>query len=232
VLAHVCCYSTISRLLFRFYNPVGGRITIDNVDISSISQQSLRRVIGVVPQDTVLFNDTIGYNIKYGRVDATDEEMHEAARMAHIHSFIMGLPDGYNTKVGERGLRLSGGEKQRVAIARSILKNPPIMVFDEATSALDTKTEQRIQAALNEVSKGRTTLVVAHRLSTIVNADQILVLKDGSIIEQGTHRELLELGGEYCEMWHQQLVEDTDAHVDELIDPNDIVVQAQDELPK
>jgi len=170
-----------------------------------VTQTSLRRSIGVVPQDTVLFNDTIAYNIKYGRVNATDEEMYEAARMAQIHDFILGLPDGYQTKVGERGLRLSGGEKQRVAIARSILKNPPIMVFDEATSALDTKTEHRIQAALNEVSKGRTTLVVAHRLSTIIDADQIIVLKEGTIVERGTHTELLRLGGEYAEMWNQQL---------------------------
>jgi len=199
--------STLARLLFRFYDLDSGTITIDGQDITQVTQQSLRKAIGVVPQDTVLFNETIRYNIMYGRPDATDEEVQRAARLAQIHDFIMGLPDGYLTKVGERGLRLSGGEKQRVSIARALLKNPAVLIFDEATSALDTHTEKEIQTALKEASKGRTTLVIAHRLSTIVDADLILVLQRGVVVEQGTHEELLHMEGEYAEMWHRQEVE-------------------------
>ena len=196
--------STISRLLFRFYDPTGGRILIDGQDIRKVTQASVRRAIGIVPQDTVLFNDTIGYNIRYGRIDATMEEVVEAARMAQIHDFVMSLPKGYDTQVGERGLKLSGGEKQRVAIARTILKNPPILVLDEATSALDTMTERQIQDALNRVSENRTTLVIAHRLSTIADADEIIVLEAGRITERGTHDELLRKGGTYAKMWARQ----------------------------
>jgi len=196
--------STLSRLLFRFYDIQSGRVTIDGQDISTVTQKSLRRAIGVVPQDTVLFNDTIEYNVLYGRPSASLNEVYEACKLAKIHRFIMGLPEGYQTKVGERGLRLSGGEKQRISIARAILKDPRIMIFDEATSALDTGTEKEIQASLREVSKGRTTLVVAHRLSTIVDADEILVLKHGEIVERGTHDELLDLEGEYALMWQKQ----------------------------
>ena len=196
--------STIARLLFRFYDVDAGAIEIDGQDIREVTQHSLRRAIGVVPQDTVLFNDTIYYNIAYGRPDAPRAEIEEAARHAHIHDFIMGLPDGYQTMVGERGLKLSGGEKQRVAIARVILKAPKVLVFDEATSALDTKTEREIQASLAEVSTDRTTLVIAHRLSTIVDADEILVLDDGRIVERGEHRELLLRRGVYAAMWARQ----------------------------
>jgi len=196
--------STISRLLFRFYDPTGGRVLIDGQDISKVTQASLRRAIGIVPQDTVLFNDTIGYNIRYGRLDASHEEVVAAARMARIHDFIMSLPDGYDSLVGERGLKLSGGEKQRVAIARTILKDPPILVLDEATSALDTMTEQQIQEALERVSENRTTVVIAHRLSTIADADQILVLEAGRITERGAHGELLNKGGTYARMWARQ----------------------------
>jgi ATP-binding cassette, subfamily B, heavy metal transporter len=196
--------STIARLLFRFYDVDAGTIEIDGQDIRDVRQDSLRRAIGVVPQDTVLFNDTIYYNIAYGRPGAAREEIEEAARLARIHDFIETLPDGYETLVGERGLKLSGGEKQRVAIARVILKAPQILIFDEATSALDTKTEREIQASLAEMSTGRTTLVIAHRLSTIVDADEILVLDRGKIVERGHHAELLRRGGVYATMWARQ----------------------------
>ena len=196
--------STISRLLFRFYDLQAGRITIDGQDISSVSQESVRAAIGIVPQDTVLFNDTVAYNIRYGRTDASETEVERAAELAQISGFIKELPKGYQSMVGERGLKLSGGEKQRVAIARTILKAPPILVLDEATSALDTHTEQEIQAALDLVSKDRTTLTIAHRLSTIIAADEILVLKSGEIVERGSHRTLLDKGGLYAEMWAMQ----------------------------
>ncbi|MEJ8476060.1 ABC transporter ATP-binding protein/permease [Roseibium sp. H3510] len=196
--------STISRLLFRFYDVTGGAVLIDGQDVRDVAQKSVRDAIGMVPQDTVLFNDTIAYNIRYGRPDATDEEVREAARMAQIHDFIERLPDGYQAEVGERGLKLSGGEKQRVAIARTILKSPPILILDEATSALDTHTEREIQAALDQVSKNRTTLVIAHRLSTVVNVDQIIVLAAGEIAERGTHTELLAKDGLYTSMWARQ----------------------------
>ena len=196
--------STISRLLFRFYDLQAGRITIDGQDIASVSQESVRAAIGIVPQDTVLFNDTVAYNIRYGRIDASETEVERAAELAQISGFIKELPKGYQSMVGERGLKLSGGEKQRVAIARTILKAPPILVLDEATSALDTHTEQEIQAALDLVSKDRTTLTIAHRLSTIIAADEILVLKSGEIVERGSHRTLLDEGGLYAEMWAMQ----------------------------
>ncbi len=196
--------STISRLLFRFYEISGGRITIDGQDIRDITQRSLREAIGMVPQDTVLFNDTIRYNIRYGRWEATDAEVEEAARLAQIEGFIRMAPKGYDTEVGERGLKLSGGEKQRVAIARTILKGPPILVLDEATSALDSHTEKEIQDALDRVSRNRTTLVIAHRLSTIVGADEIIVLDKGVIVERGTHQKLLAAGGLYASMWNRQ----------------------------
>jgi len=196
--------STISRLLFKFYDSKKGNIYINNIDINKISQESLRKIIGVVPQDTVLFNDTIYYNIAYGNTDATKEEVIGAAKNADIHNFISTLPDGYETIVGERGLKLSGGEKQRVAIARTILKNPKIFFFDEATSALDSSTEKEIQKNLESVSKDKTTLIIAHRLSTAANADNIIVLDKGVIIEQGTHDSLLLLKGKYFEMWEKQ----------------------------
>jgi ABC-type transport system involved in Fe-S cluster assembly fused permease/ATPase subunit len=196
--------STISRLLFRFYDVTGGRILIDDQDISEVTQTSLRAAIGMVPQDTVLFNDTIRYNIRYGRWDASDAEVEEAARQAQIDPFIRRATKGYDTEVGERGLKLSGGEKQRVAIARTILKGPPILLLDEATSALDSHTERDIQDELDRVAENRTTLVIAHRLSTIVNADEILVLDHGAIIERGTHRELLARDGLYASMWNRQ----------------------------
>ncbi len=197
--------STISRLLFRFYDIQQGAIAIDGQDVRNVTQKSLRAAIGMVPQDTVLFNDTIAYNIRYGRTEASEEEVAEAARMAQIGDFIASLPDGMRTMVGERGLKLSGGEKQRVAIARTILKAPPILILDEATSALDTATEQEIQTALDLVSRGRTTLVIAHRLSTVINADEIIVLQAGAIAERGTHRQLLDKpDGLYRSMWDRQ----------------------------
>jgi len=196
--------STLSRLLYRFYDVIEGRVTIDGQDLRDITQESLRAAIGMVPQDTVLFNDSIAYNIRYGRPDATDEEVHAAAEMAQIGTFIQALPKGYDTQVGERGLKLSGGEKQRVAIARTILKGPPILILDEATSALDSKTEEDIKSALDVVSANRTTLVIAHRLSTVVNADEIIVLRDGRIAERGTHGALLAQNGLYAEMWNRQ----------------------------
>jgi ATP-binding cassette subfamily B protein len=196
--------STISRLLFRFYDLSGGRILIDSQDISAVTQKSLRQAIGMVPQDTVLFNDTIRYNIRYGRWEATDAEVEEAARLAQIDPLIRIAPKGYETEVGERGLKLSGGEKQRVAIARTILKGPPILVLDEATSALDSHTEKEIQDALEHVSRNRTTLVIAHRLSTIVGADEIIVLDQGEIVERGTHYALLRKNGLYASMWNRQ----------------------------
>jgi ABC-type transport system involved in Fe-S cluster assembly fused permease/ATPase subunit len=196
--------STISRLLFRFYDATGGRIVLDGQPIEEVTQASLRAAIGVVPQDTVLFNDTIRYNIAYGRPDATEEEIIHAAKLAQVHDFVSRLPEGYRTMVGERGLKLSGGEKQRVAIARTILKDPRILVLDEATSALDTRTEQEIQAALRQISADRTTLVIAHRLSTVVEADEIIVLQDGRIVERGNHGELTARDGLYAEMWRRQ----------------------------
>ena len=203
--------STLSRLLFRFYEPSSGRITVDGQDIADVTQRSLRSAIGMVPQDTVLFNDAIGYNIRYGRWDATAAEVRQAARLAQIDSFIDLVPSGYDAQVGERGLKLSGGEKQRVAIARTILKGPPILVLDEATSALDSFTERQIQSALHSVSRGRSTLVIAHRLSTIVDADEILVLNKGLIAERGTHDELLARHGIYAAMWNRQLEEAEEA---------------------
>lgn len=196
--------STISRLLFRFYDATRGRILIDNQDIREVTQESLRRLIGIVPQDTVLFNDTIGYNIAYGYPGSSEEDITEAAKSAQIHNFIEILPEGYATRVGERGLKLSGGEKQRVAIARTLLKKPRIFLFDEATSALDTRTEKQIQASLKKISQNHTTLIIAHRLSTVIDADQILVLDNGDIIERGTHQELIALNGTYTAMWLRQ----------------------------
>jgi ATP-binding cassette subfamily B protein len=196
--------STISRMLFRFYDVTAGAVRIDGTDIRDVTQHSLRAAIGVVPQDTVLFNDSIYYNIAYGKPDATREEIENAARLAQIHDFVTRLPQGYNTKVGERGLKLSGGEKQRVAIARTILKNPRILILDEATSALDTATEQEIGAALSSMAHDRTTLVIAHRLSTITDADEILVLREGEIVERGSHNSLLEMDGVYAAMWAAQ----------------------------
>ena len=199
-----CGKSTLARLLYRFYDVDGGRITVDGNDLRQLTQASLRGAIAIVPQDTVLFNDSIYYNILYGRPDASRAEVEAAARAAHIHEFVQGLPDGYDTQVGERGLKLSGGEKQRVAIARAILKNPAILIFDEATSALDSQSERAIQAELERIQVGRTTLVIAHRLSTVMNADQILVIDGGRIVERGSHGELLALGGQYAQMWQLQ----------------------------
>ncbi|KQS68016.1 metal ABC transporter permease [Rhizobium sp. Leaf371] len=196
--------STLSRLLYRFYDVQQGSITIDGQDVRSLTQKSLRAAIGMVPQDTVLFNDTIAYNIRYGRISASQAEVEAAAEIAQIGSFIKTLPEGYDAMVGERGLKLSGGEKQRVAIARTVLKSPPILILDEATSALDTRTEQEIQAALDIVSRNRTTLVIAHRLSTVIQADEIIVLKDGVIAERGTHGELIDREGLYASMWSRQ----------------------------
>lgn len=196
--------STLVKLLFRFYDVTAGRILIDGQDIRAVSQQSLRQAIGIVPQDTVLFNDTIIENIRYGRTDATKAEIEHAIDLAHLRDFINSLPDGEHTVVGERGLKLSGGEKQRVAIARTILKKPAILVFDEATSSLDSYSEQQIMAAINDVARGNTSLVIAHRLSTIVDADNILVIKEGEIVEQGNHQQLIQHQGEYAKLWQLQ----------------------------
>ena len=196
--------STISRLLFRFYDVSSGGVKIDGQDVRDVTQASLRSAIGIVPQDTVLFNETIYYNIAYGDPAASTERIEQAARLARIHDFVMSTPDGYQTRVGERGLKLSGGEKQRVAIARMILKDPAIMLFDEATSALDTHTEREIQESLRDVSMNRTTLVIAHRLSTVVDSDEIIVLDGGRIVERGRHEELLSRGGAYAAMWRKQ----------------------------
>ncbi len=203
--------STLARLLFRFYDPTGGRILVDEQDIAHVQQASLRAHIGIVPQDTVLFNDTIGYNIAYGRDGAGQAEVEAAARGAAIHAFIASAPDQYETKVGERGLKLSGGEKQRVAIARTLLKNPPILILDEATSALDSRTEAEIQTTLKAIAERRTTIVIAHRLSTVVDADEILVLEAGQVAERGTHAALLAKGGLYAEMWTRQASEQDEA---------------------
>jgi ATP-binding cassette subfamily B protein len=196
--------STLSRILFRFYDISSGQVTIDGQDVRDVSQLSLRQNIGIVPQDTVLFNDSIAYNIGYGRPGSSQEEIEAAAAQAQIHDFITTLPEGYDTVVGERGLKLSGGEKQRVAIARTILKNPPLLILDEATSALDTRTERDIQSALNLVAESRTTLIIAHRLSTVVDADEIIVLDHGVILERGSHADLLNADGTYADMWRQQ----------------------------
>lgn len=210
--------STIARLLFRFYDVTSGRISIDGQNIASVTQSSLRAAIGIVPQDMVLFNDTIGYNIGYGRQGASQAEIEDAARGASIHEFIASLPQGYETRVGERGLKLSGGEKQRVAIARTLLKNPPILILDEATSALDSRTEAAIQDVLGEISQRRTTIIVAHRLSTVVEADEIIVLDQGRVAERGTHRTLIEQSGLYAQMWARQATERDNGTADALED--------------
>ena len=199
--------STIGRLLFRFYDPQGGRILIDGQDIAHVTQESLRQGIGIVPQDTVLFNDTIGYNIAYGKQGASGQEVREAAAGAAIDGFVESLPQSYDTQVGERGLKLSGGEKQRVAIARTLLKNPPILILDEATSALDSRTEDAIQDTLDRIARRRTTLIVAHRLSTVTHADEIIVLDQGRIVERGSHAALLDKGTLYADMWRRQAEE-------------------------
>jgi ATP-binding cassette, subfamily B, heavy metal transporter len=232
--------STLSRLLFRFYDVSGGRIVIDGQDIRDVTQTSLRAAIGMVPQDTVLFNDTVRYNIRYGQWDASDAEVEEAARQAQIDGFIRRAPKGYDTEVGERGLKLSGGEKQRIAIARTILKGPPILLLDEATSALDSHTEKDIQDELDRVARNRTTLVIAHRLSTIVGADEILVLDQGVIVERGTHGQLLARGGLYASMWNRQREADKARELlaeveDEAVAPNrnppEVAEDEEDLLP-
>jgi ATP-binding cassette subfamily B protein len=200
--------STLARLLYRFYDVSSGAIYLNGIDVRELTQSSLRSAIAIVPQDTVLFNDTIYFNIHYGRPAASRDEVIAAAKAAHIHEFIESLPDGYEAMVGERGLKLSGGEKQRVAIARAILKNPRVMIFDEATSALDSRTEQAIQKELDAIARGRTTLVIAHRLSTIMDADEILVLDQGAVVERGSHATLLSLGGSYAQMWALQQQEE------------------------
>jgi ATP-binding cassette subfamily B protein len=197
--------STLARLLYRFYDVGAGTIRIDTFDIRDVTQASLRKAIGIVPQDTVLFNDTVAYNIAYGRPSATQADIEGVARAAHIHDFIKSTPKGYRTMVGERGLKLSGGEKQRVAIARTLLKDPPLLIFDEATSALDSANERAIQAELQQIAKGKTALVIAHRLSTVVDAHQILVMQAGRIVERGTHEQLLLINGHYAQMWRLQL---------------------------
>ncbi|MEY4592881.1 MAG: hypothetical protein RIR18_1776, partial [Pseudomonadota bacterium] len=203
--------STLARLLFRFYDVTEGSIALNGTDIRQFTQDNLRQQIGVVPPDTVLFNDTIGYNIAYGRPDASQAGIEDAAKAAQLHDFILSLPLGYETRVGERGLKLSGGEKQRVAIARTLLKNPPILIFDEATSALDSHTESAIQSQIEQASQGRTTLIIAHRLSTVLSADKILVLESGKIVEHGKHADLLELNGPYARMWAAQQDSNTEA---------------------
>ncbi|MGB2933574.1 MAG: ABC transporter ATP-binding protein/permease [Methyloceanibacter sp.] len=222
--------STISRLLFRFYELTGGRVLIDGQNISDVTQRSLRAALGMVPQDTVLFNDTIEYNIRYGKPDASEREVREAARLAQSHDFIMTLPLGYDSLVGERGLKLSGGEKQRVAIARTILKSPPILMLDEATSALDSHTEKEIQDALERVARERTSLVIAHRLSTVVHADNIIVLDHGEIVEQGTHLELLAKGGLYASLWtRQREADEARERLAHVLEPE--VIEPESELP-
>ncbi|HID49849.1 MAG TPA: ABC transporter ATP-binding protein/permease, partial [Chromatiales bacterium] len=211
--------STLARLLFRFYDVNAGRILIDGQNIAEVNQESLRRAIGIVPQDTVLFNESIYYNIQYARPEATREEVEQAARLAAIHDFIVSLPQGYDTVVGERGLKLSGGEKQRVAIARVILKNPPILIFDEATSSLDSRSEKAILQALEDVAQQHTTLVIAHRLSTIIDADRILVMEHGRIVEQGTHQVLLQDKGVYAQMWALQQEEQAAEALREAVEP-------------
>jgi ATP-binding cassette subfamily B protein len=224
--------STLARILFRFYDVAAGRILIDGQDVRDVTQASLRRAIGTVPQDTVLFNDTIRYNIAYGRPGASEGEIIAAAQVAQIHEFVVSLPHGYETLVGERGLKLSGGEKQRVAIARTVLKAPPILILDEATSALDSHTEEAIQSALEAAARGRTSLVIAHRLSTIVNADLILVMEAGRIVERGTHAQLVARGGLYASLWNRQReIAEARERLEALADENAAVEMRKSEQP-